>query len=735
MGLHTGTPHVDGDEYYGVDVHRAARIAAAGHGGQVLVSASTAALLGTEGLRDLGDHRLKDLSGSERIYQLGDEHHPPLKSLYRTNLPIPATQFLGRERELGEIVALLSRGDVRLLTLTGPGGTGKTRLALQAAADTAERHPDGVYWVPLEALRDPDLVVETAAQALGAEAGLAEHVANRSMLVVFDNVEQVVEAASDLSGLLDSCPNLQLLTTSRELLRVPGEQAYPVPPLDPEDGAALFVARARAALPSFAPSDAVAELCARLDNLPLALELAAARVRILSPEQLLERLAQRLDLLRAGRGVDPRRQTLRATIEWSYDLLDEEEQWLCARLSVLAGGCTIETAEAVCDADPDTLESLVDKSLVHTRGGSRFFMLGTIREYAAERLAESGEAAAIGERHASYFLDLAEELARGSGPDALEQLELEHDNLRVALDFLAGAGRDEVVLRLAGALAEFWHEGGHVMEGLQRLESALGATPEPTEVRARALTGAAQLAYRSGDPSKARSSAEQALVLHRGIGDERGAATTLNVLSLAAVAEEDFESAQTFAEKCLAIYRELGDDIEIVAATRALAFTHASRGELDRARALHEANLDRARTLGVKDLEAATLGSLAMLAADERRVDDAVELTRANLRAARETGMLHTTAQSLCRAARVLGVLLGRPEDAARLLACFEGLQEQIGVSAFWVAKMNEQTAAAIRSELAEPALAAAAEQGRALTLDQAVAAALDALDEVAAPA
>ena len=377
MGVHTGTPHVGDEGYVGVDVHRAARIAAAGHGGQVLISASTAALRGTDGLLDLGERRLKDLSAPERIYQLGEEGFPPLKSLYRTNLPIPATPFVGREHELAEVCRLLE--DARLLTLTGPGGTGKTRLGLQAAAEAEERYPDGIFWVPLAPLRDSELVLATAGQALGAQDGLAEHLADKSLLLLFDNFEHVVEAAPGLTELLASCPNVHLLVTSRELLRVPGEQAYPVPPLEPEDGTKLFVARARAALPSFVASDTVPELCARLENLPLALELAAARIRVLSPDQLVERLSRRLDLLKAGRGVDARQQTLRATIEWSHELLTDDEQRLFARLSVFTGGCTIESADSVCEADLDTLESLVDKSLVRIREGDRFWMLETIR--------------------------------------------------------------------------------------------------------------------------------------------------------------------------------------------------------------------------------------------------------------------------------------------------------------------------------------------------------------------
>jgi len=414
MGLHTGTAQLANGDYIGMDVHPAARIAACGHGGQLLLSASTAALVGTKGLRDLGEHRLKDLSAPERIFQFGAGDFPPLRSLYQTNLPIPATPFLGRKQELAEVSALLAQEDVRLLTLTGPGGTGKTRLAAQAAADGAESYPDGVWWVSLAALRDPQLVLETAGQVLGSTNGLVTHIGQKRLLLLLDNFEQVVEAAPGLSHLLAGCPNLRLLVTSRELLRVPGEHAYPVAPLDPEDGAGLFLARARATRPDFVADDSVSELCARLDYLPLALELAAARVRILSPTQLLERFAQRIDLLRAGRGVDPRQQTLRATIEWSYELLDPAEQQLFARLAVFAGGCTLEAAEEVAGGGLDTLQSLVDKSLVRSREGGRFWMLETIREYALERLEEAGELPEARRRHSDWCLRLALEPPRRS---------------------------------------------------------------------------------------------------------------------------------------------------------------------------------------------------------------------------------------------------------------------------------------------------------------------------------
>jgi predicted ATPase len=730
VGIHTGTPHLDEEGYIGVDVHRAARIAACGHGGQVLISASTAALTQVDALRDLGEHRLKDLSAPERLYQLGESDFPPLKSLYRTNLPVPATQFLGRDHELAEVLGLLEGS--RLLTLTGPGGTGKTRLGLQAAAEASDRYPDGVFWVPLAPLRDPALVLEVAAQALRANDGLGNHVADKSLLLLLDNFEHVVEAADALAELLAACPNLQLLVTSRELLRLPAEQAYPVPPLEPEDGSNLFIARARAVDPSFITSPAVPALCDRLEQLPLALELAAARVRVLSPEQLLDRLSRRLDLLKAGRGVDPRQQTLRATIEWSHDLLTEDERQLFARFAVFRGGCTLESAEEVCDADLDTLQSLVDKSLVRVREGDRFWMLETIREYAAERLDGSGEAETLQRRHAEHFLALAGEAelnTRVYSGEWIGRLEQEHDNLRAALDHLAASGENELVLQLAGGLSEFWHEGGHVAEGRRRLEHALQGPERPTTARARALTGAALMAYGSGDVPSARSMAGQALELNRRLGDPRGAAFNLNVLCVAAIEEGDPEQAQQLAEESLALFRQAGDEREAVAATRTLAFTYHSRGDLERARTLHESNLVQAQALGFKETEAATLGSLAMIAFEQGRVDDALALGKQNLLACLDFGSLQGIAQSLCRSAGTFGVLPGKAETAVRLLSCFEALREQIGVSEAWVARMNEETLAAIRARLDESAFAEAWEQGRVLTIDEAVALALASLE------
>jgi predicted ATPase/class 3 adenylate cyclase len=410
IGIHTGTPHVGEEGYVGADVHRAARIAAVGYGGQVLVSSSTARLVEVD-LADLGEHRLKDLSAPERIYQLGEQAFPALNSLHRTNLPIPSTPFLGREAELAEVASLLTSSDTRLLTLTGPGGTGKTRLAAQAAGLVSGSYADGVWWIPLGALRDPKLVLVTAAQIVGSKNGLAGHIQDKKMLCLFDNFEQVVEAAADVAELLASCPNLHLLVTSREPLHVTGEQEYAVPPFVHEEGVDFFLARARAVKADFEADEAVSEICRRLDDLPLALELAAARVKALTSRQILERLEHRLPLLTGGaRDLPERQRTLRATIEWSYDLLGEDEQRLFARLSVFAGGCTLEAAEEVCEATVDILQALVDKSLLRFTD-ERYWMLDTIREYAGERLAHLGEAEVVRNKHAQFFLQLAETLA------------------------------------------------------------------------------------------------------------------------------------------------------------------------------------------------------------------------------------------------------------------------------------------------------------------------------------
>jgi len=645
MALHTGTPLVTEEGYIGVDVHRAARIAAAGHGTQVLVSAATAALIDEDGLRDLGEHRFKDLAAAERVYQLGEAEFPPLRSLYRTNLPVPATPFLGRERELAEVTALLEREDVRVLTLTGSGGTGKTRLALQAAAAAAQVFPDGITWVPLGALAEPSLALTAVAQALEIieEPGLpladtlAAKLAGARALFVLDNVEHLLPAvAAELARLRDAA-GPTLLVTSRERLRLDGEHVWPVPPLDEADGAALFAARARALDPSFTPTPEVDELCARLDNLPLALELAAARTSLLSTAQLLDRLAQRLDLLEGGRDAEPRHMTLRATIAWSYELLDEEEQRLFRRLSAFPAGCSYEVAEAVCEADPNTLQSLIDKSLVRrrdTEDGPRYWMLETIRDFAAELLEEHGEAQSTRERVIDAAVDFAVTAEPGwrtaDGPTWLRRFRLDIDNLRQAIRWALESEGDERALAICAHLAWLWHASGLLREGFESTELALATASdaEPglegygwltlgvlageqgqrqtgVELLRRSLPLLAQGRHRhiyayalyalghslsAHDPAEAEALLRQADGEARTIGDRTLLGMVLEGLAAHARRNGDRAQARSLLEESLSL---LGNPAQRLVSLTALAGIDFGDGALDRAREL----LSEARAL------------------------------------------------------------------------------------------------------------------------------------------
>jgi predicted ATPase/class 3 adenylate cyclase len=451
MGVHTGAPLVTEEGYVGVDVHRAAWIAAAGHGGQVLISESTAACV-EESLRPLGEHRLRDLLEPIRLFQLGEGEFPPVTALAGTSLPTQPTPFLGRERELAEVLALLGDSRIRLLTLTGAGGSGKTRLALQAAAEAAPDYADSVFWVSLQSVRDSELVGATIAQSVGASDDLALHLSSKRALLLLDNFEQVLDAAEKLGDLITRLPNLKLLVTSREPLHLSAEHEYAVPPLSEREAVALFGERARAVRPDFVEDQAVGEICRRLDCLPLALELAAARVKVLPTEELLQRLDRRLPLLTGGPRDAPQRQrTLRATIAWSYELLTADEQRVFANLAVFAGGCNLEAAEDVCETDLDTIAALVDKSLLR-REGERYLLLETIGEYAVECLEERGGVEELRRRHAEYYLDLArsvEDLVRSPEAAAfLDRLERDHDNLRTAMAWVSGEAPDRA-LRLA----------------------------------------------------------------------------------------------------------------------------------------------------------------------------------------------------------------------------------------------------------------------------------------------
>ena len=719
IGLHTGTPHLTDEGYVGADVHRAARIAAAGHGGQILVSAATAALLDTGGFRDLGLHRLKDLTAAERIYQLGDDEHPPLKTLHQTNLPVPATPFLGRDVELGELAALLARDDVRLVTLTGPGGTGKTRLALQSAASAADAFPGGVWWVPLAALRDPALVLESAAQALGANGDLAEHIGDTRLLLLLDNFEHLTAAAGDLGPLMSQCPNLTLVVTSREPLHLGGEHEYAVDPLEPDEAVELFLTRAVAAKRDFVADGEVATICERLDRLPLAIELAAARVKVLSPAALLERLEHRLPLLAGGARDAPERQrTLRATIEWSHDLLTADEQHLFARLAVFRGGCTLEAAEAVADAALDTLQSLVDKSLVRVRDTGRFWMLETIREFAVERLETSDEADTLRRRHGEFYVALAEESEphlRGNPAVWLDRLEQDHDNLRAAMDRLEASGDGHVLQRLVGSLWRFYTVRGYITEGRSRLETALGLDARPTPARGKVLNGATIAAMDAGDNATARIRIEEALALHRQLGDAWSIAVSTQLLGSVHADVADWRGAQHHYRDALERFEGIGDEHYILLAKRLLAWMHFELGEHAEATALHEEVVRDARASGNRRMEATSLGALGEYALEDDRLDEAVPYLAASARISDEIGERPELVVVIWRLARTLAKA-GRAYDAARVFAAAEALRLDMGVIEYpWMEPNNADTRRILHERLSDAEFDRASEHGRSL--------------------
>ena len=715
IGLHTGTPHIADNDYVGEDVHLAARIAAAGHGGQVLLSGTTRELVSVEAL-PLGEHRLKDFPTPLSIFQLGSRSFPPLRTISTSKLPHPASTFVGREREVSEIANLVRDG-TRLITLTGPGGTGKTRLAIEAATRLVPVFTDGVHWASLATLKDPALVMESIAHSVGAKNGLVGHIGDRKLLIVVDNLEHVVAAAPELGGVVEACPNLQMLVTSRELLRIRGETEYPVLPLDRTDAVALFCARA-----GVEPDETVDRLCQALDSLPLAMELAAARSSLLTPSQILERLGRRLDLLRGGRDADPRQRTLRATLEWSFDLLTPEEAELFARLAVFRGGFTLELAEEVVDADLGVLQSLLDKSLVR-RSGERFWMLETIREFAGEQLEASGRAEDDRMRHAEHFLAMAEEAyphLTGDPKEWTGRLQAEHDNLRAALDRFQSAGRTRLALQLAGALWKYWYIRGHFTEGRDRLRSVLAADTAPTWERGRALNGATGLESEGGDSAVAHLFAAEALDLHQRLGDEWGIANSLFLLGGMAESDKDWTTAHDLLEDSLDRFEQLGDDHYVLLVNSHLAWVYGELGDHERERSITTETLARARATHDRRMEVDSLRGLSTFARDDGRLTEAYSLLTEGLRISRDLGERFEIADILGRMALVRA-LEGRSDAATVLLAAAEALRQQTGADREWMRERTQRTLTTIRSRLDETAFEAAWSEGQALDMDEAI--------------
>jgi predicted ATPase/class 3 adenylate cyclase len=770
MGLHTGEAALTGEDYVGLDVHRAARISAAGHGGQILVSQSTKSLVEgalTAGVhvRDLGEHRLKDLLRPERLFQVVvaglAADFPTLRTLdaVPNNLPTQLTTFIGRTRELEETRRLL--GGTRLLTLTGPGGGGKTRLALQLATEVIDQFQDGVYFVPLAPIFDPTLVASSIALALDVqEAGgrsvverLLEYLGGKELLLLLDNFEQVLAAAPLVTDLLRASPRLKIVVTSRAVLHVSGEQEFLVPPLrlpDPRhlpaleslsqyEAVALFIQRALAVKPDFAVTNenapAVAEITSRLDGLPLAIELAAARVKLLPPQALLARLERRLTVLGGGpRDLPARQQTLRDTIAWGYDLLDGPGRRLLARVSVFVGGCRLEEAEQVCEPAReggldvlDGLAALADQSLLRQEdvaGEPRFMMLETIREFALERLEASGEADEIRRRHAAAFLALAERAAPHLlGPhrtDWLDRLEREHDNMRAAIAWAIERGEAAVAQRLGTALWRFWQMRGHLREGSERLAAILAIEAGAGRSReyARALEAAGGIAYWRGDFAAAERFYTQHLALERERNDLHGVADALYNLSFVyVVPKTDIERGRALLDESLRLYEQANDRAGIARVTWALSTVAYTRGD-------YRTTLQRLETAMAifRDLEdqfglawafhdlGITLGKIGDLPAARAALEEGL----ASFAHARDL----TGIAGFLLDLSALALLEGDPERAGRLAGGAAALQKTSGGELARLLDPTEGPWQLSDVALDRQALAAAVEEGRVMSVD-----------------
>jgi predicted ATPase/class 3 adenylate cyclase len=666
MGLHTGEPKTGSEGYVGIDVHRAARVCAAAHGGQILISQTTRDLVSDDlvpplGVVDMGVHRLRSLDATLRLYQvtapgLARDFPPPRTSeAPRNNLQLEVTSFIGREREIEQATRILEQSP--LLTLTGPGGVGKTRVGVRLARVLLGQFEDGAWIVECGTLTDPDLVLPSVVSTLGLTepagrsllASIVDHLRGKRLLLLLDDCDPVLGVCAELAeALVRSCSAVRVVVTSREALGVPGEAILPIASLaTPEggptvaardllevDACRLFAERARAVQPAFTITDqnarSVAQLCRRLDGIPLALELAAARVRALPVEQIAARLDDRFRLLTAGsRAAVPRHQTLRATIDWSYDLLTEPERIVLRRLSVFAGGATLEAAESVCAGDPvdpydllDLLGRLVEKSLVATDPTSaeaRFRLLETVREYARGRLVEADEAGPTQRRHRDWYVALVDEVSpaffRGPEPaEALRRLDREHDDLRAALEWcLDQPGEGRAGLRIAAGLWRYWEIRGHVTEGrgwLARMAEAVG--DEVSALRADALTGAGNLALMQGDFRAASTFHEASLALHRRLGDQRSVAYAANNLANAALQLGDHARARSLYEEAITLTREMGDVRGAAFGSINLADVLAREGDVVAAQDLQEEILVSIRQLGDRWTEAFALDTFAL---------------------------------------------------------------------------------------------------------------------------
>jgi predicted ATPase len=731
MGLHTGEPIVTDEGYVGIDVHRAARIAAAGHGGQILVSQSTYDLLRADGLRDLGEHRLKDLTPAERIYQFGEEHFPPLKTLNATNLPLPSDPLVGRKKELADVLRLLRLEGARLISVTGPGGIGKTRFAVAVAEELVTDFDHGVWFVDLSSIGDAKLVGSTIAAALGAKDELATHIADHELLLLLDNFEHVTAAAGEVASLLSSCPGLCVLVTTRERLQVGGEQECALRPLPDAPAVELFRQRASAKVPEFEGAyDEIAEICRRVDGLPLAIELAAARVKVLPPSELLAQLEQRLPILAGGRRDVPERQrTLRATIEWSYDLLSADEQLLFTRLAIFVGGFTFAAAEAVCEADLDTLEALVEQSLVRRSEGGRLAMLETIREYASDQLAERGADRAA-QRHAHFFAELVEAIAEDLSTgrhEAMEAIAADYSNIRQALGWLRTTEPPTFVGTVTH-LSRFWIISAELDEGRRWLELAVAAADSP-DVRSTALGGLISVAFQQGDVERAEQLCQERLECCRALGDIAGVIRGTGTLGSIAAHRRDFATADALIAEAITLAENSGDDWAVATGLINRMAVATESGDWPAAKTLSKEALIKAQEVGDEEGIAIALWSLGFFELREGRLEEARPWLAESLQVCVS---LHAT-RRIADCLLALAVAAGENKEgerAARLLAKAETLRQETGGP--WEGVdigLHANATHAVATQLATADAAVAWSQGEAMSLEAAVDYALAEID------
>jgi predicted ATPase len=734
-GVHTGAPLLTDEGYVGTDVHRASRIAGAGHGGQVLVSATTAALVDADRfeLVDLGYHRLKDLTRPERIFQLGSGEFPSIKSLSPSNLPVPATPFLGRRHELDRVIRLLAEPDVRVLTLTGPGGTGKTRLAIEAAAESSDAFPEGLWWVPLAHLSDAGFVLSAMATAMAIEersegvltSDLAARLAPGSSLVLLDNAEHLLPSlATEIGPVIRDAVGATFLVTSRAPLHVEMEREFPVPAMTPADAELFVLSKAAAMGVELEPSSALTTFCERLDHLPLAMQLAVARLKLFSVAQLVERLSHVLDFPGA-RDTDPRQGTLRATIEWSHSLLSGREAEAFRRLSIFAGGATIEAIEDVADTDSETLSTLLDQSLVFRREdalGPRIWMLETIREFAYERLVEAGELDALRERHAQFYRSLAERAGialNDVAGDWLDILDAELENIRSSLSSFLDRADYQSAQLVAGSLGDYWLDRDLLREMRSWIERSLESGGDGGRAHTMALTLLSYGTYMQGDYERARTLAEKALAQAKMSGDPVAVVRAMGSLAAALEAEGSVDEAWSIEVEALEIARGLHLRRILLGALDNLGYTCISRAHYEDAVQSLEEALSIALDLGEGIGVGLTRCNIALALIYLGRIDEAGRVgAEATISAIESSGQI--LGISCLEVLAAVETERGNHRLATRLLGSAEALRTNLGYQLEPLERaLHDRTVERVRSALADSDLTTAWTEGAAMDLEE----------------